>query len=113
MKRITVYRNKDCERCRKFARANKYLDWLNQVESSTATPRIGPLAIGEIAVEVKKTGEIRQGVDAVRTIWRHIPLYMPLLPLLRIPAIARMVDREVRGCGGSSCAIPPAHGHHA
>ncbi|HEX3658015.1 MAG TPA: hypothetical protein VHV55_19665 [Pirellulales bacterium] len=106
MKRIIVYRNKDCERCRKFAKANKYLDWLNQVESSTETPRCGPLAVGEIAVEVIETGEIFKGVDAVRTIWRHIPAYMLLLPLLRIPAIARAVDRESRGCSGTSCSVP-------
>ncbi len=113
MKRIIVYRNPDCEKCRKFARLHDVFDWFHCVECSTATPRSGPLAMGEIAVEKLDTGEIIKGVEAVRCISRQIPAYLPFLPLLRIPAIARMVDRDVRGCGDGSCAVPPTRGHHA
>lgn len=113
MKRIIVYRNKDCEKCRRFARVHDFFDWLNQVEGSTATPPGGPLAMGEIAVEVIETGEILKGVEAVRCICRHTPAYLPFLLLLRIPAIARAVNRDTRGCAGESCAGPPPRGHHA
>ena len=105
MKVIRVYRNKDCARCEKFARAHKFLDWLNRVDTSTEDPACGPMAMGEIVVEDLKTGEILHGVDAVRKIYWQIPAYWVLLPLLRIPAIARYVDREVRGCVGDSCAV--------
>lgn len=117
MHRITVYRNKDCAKCRRFARAHQFFDWLHRVKATTDTPRSGPLAVGEIVVEDAATGEMLRGVHAVRAIWRQIPAYMVLLPLLRIPAVARWVDRDVRGCAGPSCAAPAStekqSAHHA
>ena len=92
MRRIAIYHNKDCVRCRKIARIHKLFDWLDRVQVSTDTPRTGPLQLGEIAVEDLRTGETAKGVDAVRKIVRHIPAYALLLPLLRIPFIARMAD---------------------
>lgn len=106
MKRITVFRNKDCVRCRRIARVTRFFDWFNRVEASTDTPVTGPLVPGEIAVLDHRTGETLQGVEAVRLIYRQIPAYWPLLPLLRVPAVARRVDREVRGCADGSCAVP-------
>ena len=30
MKRITIFRNKDCVRCRRFARVHRLFDWFNR-----------------------------------------------------------------------------------
>jgi hypothetical protein len=109
MKRITVFRNKDCVRCRRFARAHRLFDWFNRIEPSTDTPATGPLVPGEIAVLDHRTGQTLQGVDAVRLIFRQVPAYWPLLPLLSVPAFARWIDREVRGCADGSCAVPAAN----
>ncbi len=106
MKRITVYRNPYCEKCRKFARMHQTFDWLHRVEMSTETPPTGPLQMGEIVVEDHKTGDIIRGVDAVRRIAREIPIYAPFRLLLRIPAVARYVDKDVRGCADGSCELP-------
>jgi hypothetical protein len=108
MKRITVYRHKDCARCARIAHFHKLFDWLNRVHSSTDTPLTGPLRLGEIAVEDARTGEVTQGVAAVRKIFRQIPAYWVILPLLYIPFVARRVDQEVRGCADGSCAVSPA-----
>jgi hypothetical protein len=106
MNRITIYHHPDCDRCRRIARAHRAFDWLGRVRTSTDVPPTGPLRLGEIAVEDVRTGETIRGVDAVRTIARNIPAYLPLLPLLRVPPIARWVDREVRGCSDGSCSVP-------
>ncbi len=108
MKRITLYRHKNCARCAKFARIHHVLDWLNRVETSTETPSTGPLRIGEIAVEDHRTGKTMKGVDAVRSICRQIPAYWLLLPLLGIPPIARKIAHEVRGCDDGSCGLAQA-----
>jgi hypothetical protein len=108
MKRITIYRHPDCARCAKIARFHKAFDWLGRIQNSTARPPSGPLRLGEIAVEDHLSGETSQGVEAVRKVFRQIPAYWPLLPLLYIPPIARRVDADVRGCGGESCAVPGA-----
>lgn len=107
MKRITIYRHKECAKCARIARLHKAFDWWDRVECSTDTPRTGPLRLGEIAVEDARSGEITKGVDAVRQIARQIPAYLPLLPLLRIPYVARKVDQDVRGCADGTCAVAP------
>ncbi|MDB5352850.1 MAG: hypothetical protein JWN86_4097 [Planctomycetota bacterium] len=106
MKRITLYRHKDCARCAKIARVHHVFDWLNRVETSTETPPTGPLRMGEIAVHDHRTGTILKGVGAVRKIAMQIPAYWPLLPLLWIPPLARRIDHEVRGCDDGSCGVP-------
>jgi hypothetical protein len=108
MKRITVFRHKDCVRCRRIGRVNRFFDWLDRIEFSTDTPATGPLVPGEIAVLDHRTGRTLQGVDAVRLVFRQIPAYWPLLPVLYVPPIARRIDREVRGCADGSCAVPAA-----
>ncbi len=110
MKKICVYRNPDCARCAKFAKANHFLDWLGRVDSSTATPPTGPLGMGEIVIEEYATGKIHRGVEGVELIYRNIPLFMLLLPLLKIPAFRRYVDGEVRGCSGDACSVAPKPG---
>jgi hypothetical protein len=106
MKRMTVFHNKECARCRRIARVHRFFDWFNRVETSTDIPATGPLVPGEIAVLDHKTGQTLQGVEAVRLIYRNVPAYIPLLPFLRFPAIARWIDREVRGCQDGSCTVP-------
>ena len=106
MKRIILYHHPDCARCRRIARVHRFFDWLGRVQASTAIPPTGPLRLGEIAVEDARTGETIRGVDAVREVFRNIPAYAPLLPLLRIPMVARRVDREVRGCSEGGCSVP-------
>lgn len=110
MKKICVYRNPDCARCAKFAKANHFLDWFGRVDESTATPPTGPLRRGEIVIEEYATGKIHHGVEGLRLVYRNIPLLMPLLLLLKIPAFRRYVDREARGCSGDACAVAPKVG---
>jgi hypothetical protein len=106
MRRVTIFHNKDCARCRKIARVHRVMDWFGRVQTSTADPPTGPLVPGEIAVRDERTGEMFVGVSAVDRLFREIPAYWPLRPLLRVPAVARKVDRDVRGCGDGSCAVP-------
>jgi hypothetical protein len=106
VKRIVVYHNHDCAKCRRIARVHRLFDWLNRVETSTDESKTGPLLPGEIAVEDLRTGAIVKGLDAVRLVGRNVPAYALFLPFLRIPSIARKIDREVRGCSDGSCAVP-------
>ena len=111
VKRITIYRHKDCVKCARIARFHGFFDWLNRVETSADTPKTGPLQLGEIAAEDARTGETKRGVDAVRQIARHIPAYAPFLPLLRVPFIAERVDRQVRGCADGGCDVAGGQSH--
>lgn len=105
MTEIIIYRNKDCAKCARFARIHTLFDWLHRVQVSTGTPKTGPLRSGEIVVEIFRTGEIVQGVEAIRQICRSIPAYAILRLLLHVPAIARKADQEARGCTDGGCAI--------
>lgn len=108
MKRITLYRHTDCERCRKVSRVHAFFDWLNRVECSTDEAPSGALKMGEIEVRDHRTGATFKGVAAVRQVARQIPAYWPLLPLLHVPPIARKIDAELRGCDDGSCALHEA-----
>ena len=46
MKRITIYRHKDCARCAKISRVHTFFDWLGRVECSTEEAPSGPLRMG-------------------------------------------------------------------
>jgi hypothetical protein len=105
MKRIRIYRNPDCARCARYARLHARLDWFGRVENSTAVPPTGPLAMGEVVVQEIASGRIAQGVEAARRIAAAIPAYAPFRLLLKIPAVARAADNEMRGCNGS-CSLP-------
>lgn len=111
MKTLRVYRNPHCARCARFEKINHFLDWLNRLDFSTDTPPTGPLRMGEVVVDELSTGRIHRGVEGIEMVWQNIPLYMPLLPLLRIPIFRRYVDREVRGYDGDECDIAPAREH--
>jgi len=105
MRRIRIYRNPGCPKCARYARLHERLDWFGRVEVSTAVPPTGPLSMGEVVVQEIASGRILQGLEAARRIAREIPAYAPFRLLLRIPALARAADREMRGCSGS-CEIP-------
>jgi hypothetical protein len=105
MKIVRVYRNPDCPKCARYAAWHERLDWLDRVETSTATPRCGKLAMGEVVVEDLRDGTILHGTDGFARLARQVPLYWPLLPLLHIPAIRRRVDSELRGACDASCEI--------
>ena len=108
MKTIRVYRNPDCRRCARFARVGHVLDWRDRLETSTATPKTGPLRPGEIVVEELASGNFHRGAAALDLIVRQIPLYAPVRLLLRFSSFRRYIDRELSGCGGASCEIPAA-----
>ena len=105
MRRHTLYRHPNCARCARISRFHQRFDWLGRLECSTATPPDGvPLRMGEILLRDNATGAQCRGVDVVRAIFRNIPAYWPLLPLLYLPPLARRIDRETRGDCGDACA---------
>lgn len=106
MKAVRVYRNPHCPKCARYAVWHERLDWLDRVETSTAAPRTGALAMGEVVVEDLRDGTLLQGADGMARLARQVPLYWPLLPLLHVPAIRRRVDREVRGACEETCGVP-------
>lgn len=106
MKRIVIYHNPRCAKCRRIARTHRLFDWLSRIDVSTADPRTGPLQMGEIAVENLANGEILKGVEAVRMIARQVPAYLPLRAASYIPPIARYLDAQARGCADGSCEVP-------
>ncbi len=106
MKFIRLYYNKDCQSCaRSSARIERWLDWRDRVEFSTAIPATGPLRPGEIAVEDLATGRISKGVEAFRQLCRHIPIYIPDALLLLFPATRAWLDRTLCGCDGDACRV--------
>ena len=107
MKRITLYRNPDCNRCRKISRIHQRFDWFGRLECSDEPPaEVGALRMGEIAVVDARDGSVLRGLDAVRRVCREIPAYAPFRLLLRVPPVARRVDRMVRGEAEAACELP-------
>lgn len=114
MQRIILYHHPHCEKCRRMARVHRFFDWFGRVTISTDTPSTGPLVPGAIAVEDARTGQTVLGVKAVRWTYGAIPAYWALIPLLWIPAVARRIDHEVRGCTAWRCEVRAAgHRRHA
>ncbi len=105
MKKIRVYRNADCAKCARFARAGQFLDWLDRIEASTETPKTGPLQLGEVVVEDLASGRILKGAEGIDLIFRNIPAYVPFRLLLRVPSVRHYVEKEVSGCEGNACKI--------
>jgi hypothetical protein len=94
---VLIYRHPDCGRCARIAARHHRLDWLGRIQDTTEPPPDrAPVRKGEIAVRELDTGELREGVHAVRAIFRQVPLYWPLLALLAIPAVARRADVDAR-----------------
>ena len=106
MKTVRVYRNPDCPKCARHAAMHERLDWLDRVETSTATPRSSALSMGEVVVEDLRDGTILHGAEGFARLAREVPLYWPVLALLHIPAIRSRIDRELRGACDASCEIP-------
>jgi hypothetical protein len=87
------------------------LDWRDRMETSTATPKTGALRPGEIVVEELANGNLHRGAAALDFFARQIPLYAPVRLLLRFSSFRSRIDRELSGCGGTSCELPTATGH--
>ena len=103
---ITIFRHPDCERCARMARFHHRFDWLHRIEDTTVTPPgHDPVAIGQILVQRQPSGPLLEGIEAVREIFRQIPLYWLCLPLLYLPPIASRIDADARGCA-DQCAVP-------
>jgi hypothetical protein len=107
MPRIRIYRHPDCARCARIARMHDRLDWRGHIETTAATPRTGPLRMGEIVVEDLATGAIRRGAEAFDLICRQVPLYTPARWLLRVPAFRRRVEADLSGCADGACEVAP------
>lgn len=97
MKKARIYRNPKCPKCARYAAWHHRFDWLDRIDTSTATPRSGALAMGEVVVEDLRDGSIHHGADGFALIARNVPLYWPLLPLLHVSGIRQRVDRDMRG----------------
>jgi hypothetical protein len=98
MKKLKIYRHPDCKRCEKIVRLHHQLDWFDRIDDSTQAPNgRPPPRKGEICVQDLGDGRFHEGVHAVRAIFRQVPLYFPLLLLLRIPYFARRADLDARG----------------
>lgn len=98
MKAITLYRHPACPKCAKIAKLHQLFDWRDRLEVSTATPKTGPLVLGEIVVEDMQSGRVLHGADAFALLCRNIPLYRPFAALLGIPAFRRYIEKEMSGC---------------
>jgi hypothetical protein len=99
MTRLRIYCRPDSPDC--LRRAHRYLslDWLHRVVLSTATPPGGPLAVGETVVQDLDTGRLVRGAAAFDCLCKHIPLYLPMRLLLRIPPIWRKAEQTMAGLG--------------
>jgi hypothetical protein len=105
MATIRLYRHANCAKCARYARPHRRLDWLGRFEDSTGVSPVGPLRLGEVVVQDLRSGTTLRGVAGFTLLCRQIPAYWPLLPLLRIPALRRRVDRKLHGCAGNACAL--------
>lgn len=105
MAAIRLYRNPDCGKCARLARQHHRLDWLHRFEDSTRISPLGPLRMGQIVVQDLRRGMTLRGAEGFALLCRQIPAYWPLLPLLRIPAFRRYIERETNGCDNASCAL--------
>lgn len=106
MKTVRVYRNPDCAKCASYARWHERLDWLDHVDTSTATPQgHAPLRVGEVVVEDLRDFTLHEGAEAFALLARQVPAYWPLLALLPLPPLRRRVDQEMRGACDQSCEL--------
>jgi hypothetical protein len=104
MKAVRIHRHPDCPRCARIARMHHRFDWLDRVEDTTAPPRSGVLRVGQIVVEDLRTGRLHGGAEAVEAIFRQVPLYWPILPLLKIPALRRRAADDADAKGRDACS---------
>jgi len=102
---VRLYRHPCCARCARFARWHRRLDWLHRFEDSTGTSPVGPLRLSEVAVQDLRHDTTLRGAAGFTLLCRQIPAHWPLLPLLRIPALRRRVEREFHGCADNGCVL--------
>ena len=93
MAMIRLYRHAGCAKCARYARLHRRLDWLGRFEDSTGVSPVGPLRMGEVVVQDMRSGETLRAAAGFTLLCRQIPAYWPLLPLLRIPAVSRRIER--------------------
>lgn len=105
MAAIRLYRNPDCGKCARLARRHHRLDWLHRFEDSIRISPLGPMRMGQIVVEDLHRGVTLRGAEGFALLCRQIPAYWPMLPLLRIPAFRRYIERETDGCDDAGCAL--------
>lgn len=108
MTRIRIYCNPDSRRCLRRARRYLLFDWLHRVVVSTAAPPGGPLQAGETVVQDLDSGKLLRGAEALDCIWRHLPLYLPMRLLLRIPSMRHKADHTMGG-GDTRTGMPKRH----
>lgn len=106
MKTVRVHRNPHCAKCARYARWHQRLDWLDRVEDSTQSPFARTMRMGEVSVRDLRDGTLRTGADGMALLFRQVPAYWPILPLLALPAVRRRVEREVAGDCDDHCAVP-------
>ncbi len=103
MKRLAIHRHPDCDRCARFARVHRALDWLNRLVTTTKPPPGAPVPKGKIAVVDLTTGARLRHEEAMPAICRQVPAYWPLLALLQIPAMRRRFAQEIAPDGTQGC----------
>ncbi|KAA0070777.1 hypothetical protein [Rhodanobacter sp. T12-5] len=105
MAAIRLFRHPDCAKCARYARWHRRLDWLGRFEDATGVSPVGPLRPGEVVVQDLHHDTTLRGAAGFTLLCRQIPAYWLLLPLLRIPAVRRRVEREFNGWADGSCSL--------
>lgn len=92
MNAIRLFRHPDCPKCARIACVHQMFDWRDRLDVSIATPKTGPLRLGEIVIEDLATGTVLRGADAFGLLCRHMPFYAPFRLFLRSVSFRRSIE---------------------
>lgn len=126
MARLTVYYDGWCPLCTRIRQRLERLDWLGHlafasIREAGLAERLGrsPEALAaRMHIQVERTGQIADGIEAVVAIASHLPLLWPLWPFAWLAAklgfgqplydaiARRRTVLPVGGCDDGACELP-------